>query len=185
MFAEAQPALDSATLVFVDEAGINRKMTRRYARAHRSRRAVGHAPASWGKNTTLTGAMSTSGMLVLSRRLGSGTTRGSFAAFVRDELCPALTAGQTVVLDNLSAHKGEGLRAAVEAAGARLLFLPAYSPDFNPIELAFAKVKTRLRAAAERTPDGLLAATGAAIDAVTAADARAFYAHCGFALQAD
>ena len=72
---------------------------------------------------------------------------------------------------------------AVEAMGCRLLFLPAYSPDFNPIELAFAKVKQRLRAAAERTPDGLVAATARAIDAVTAADARGFYAHCGFPLR--
>ena len=90
-----------------------------------------------------------------------------------------------MVLDNLSAHKSEAARTAVEAAGGRLLFLPAYSPDFNPIELAFAKVKARLRAAAERTPDGLLAATAAAIDAVTAADARGFYAHCGFPLPAN
>jgi transposase len=87
-----------------------------------------------------------------------------------------------VVLDNLSAHKSEDARTAVEAVGARLLFLPPYSPDFNPIELAFAKVKEHLRAAAERTPDGLRAATTSAIDAVSAADARGFYAHCGFAL---
>jgi len=87
-----------------------------------------------------------------------------------------------VVLDNLSAHKSADARTALEAAGARVLFLPAYSPDFNPIELAFAKVKERLRAAAERTPDGLVAATASAIDAVTAADARRFYAHCGFVL---
>jgi transposase len=82
----------------------------------------------------------------------------------------------------LSAHKSEVARTAVEAVGARLLFLPPYSPDFNPIELAFAKVKERLRAAAERTPEGLFAATAAAIDAVSTTDARGFYAHCGFVL---
>jgi transposase len=87
-----------------------------------------------------------------------------------------------VVLDNLSAHKSVDARTAVEAVGARLLFLPAYSPDFNPIELAFAKITQCLRTAAERTPEGLFTATAAAIDAVSATDARAFYAHCGFPL---
>jgi transposase len=90
-----------------------------------------------------------------------------------------------VVLDNLSAHKREQARTAVEAVGARLLFLPAYSPDFNPIELAFAKIKERLRTADERTPDGLFTATAVAIDAVSAADAHGLYTHCAFPLQAD
>jgi len=85
----------------------------------------------------------------------------------------------------LGAHKSADARTAVEAVGCRLLFLPASSPDFNPIELAFAKVRQRLRAAAERTPDGLVTATASAIDAVTAADARAFSAHCGFSLPTD
>jgi transposase len=107
------------------------------------------------------------------------------SAYATRVLAPSLRPGQVVVLDNLSAHKGTDARTAVEAVGCRLLFLPAYSPDFNPIELAFAKVKERLRAAAERTPVGLLAATAAAIDAVTVADARACYAPCGFPLPAD
>jgi transposase len=106
----------------------------------------------------------------------------AFVAYAERVLAPSLHPGQVVVLDNLSAHKREEARTAVEATGARLLFLPAYSPDFNPIELAFAKIKQRLRTAAERTPDGLFAATAVAIDAVSAADARGFYAHCGFPL---
>jgi transposase len=106
----------------------------------------------------------------------------AFVAYAERVLAPTLRPGQIVILDNLSAHKSEDARTAIEAAGARLLFLPAYSPDFNPIELAFAKVKERLRTAAERTPEGLVAATAVAIDAVSAADARGFYAHCGFPL---
>ena len=147
-FAEAQPSLDPAALVFVDEAGVNRKMTRRYARTHRSRRAVGHAPAGWGKNTTLTGAMSASGMLVLSRRVGGGTTTVSFLAFVRDELCPVLTSGQTVVLDSLSAHKASEAREAIEAAGTGVLYLPRYGPEHNPIALCWAAVQRVLRGGA-------------------------------------
>ena len=109
----------------------------------------------------------------------------AFVAYAERILAPSLRPGQVVILDNLSAHKSEGARTAVEAAGARLLFLPPYSPDFNPIELAFAKVKARLRAAAERSPEGLVAATAAAIDAVSTTDARGFYAHCGFPLPSD
>jgi transposase len=98
---------------------------------------------------------------------------------------PTLRPGQVVVLDNLGAHKDERARRLVEAAGCRLLFLPPYSPDFNPIELAFAKLKERLRRTAARTYDALVEAIGDALDDVTAADARAFYAHCGFPLPAD
>ncbi len=96
---------------------------------------------------------------------------------------PALRPGQVVVLDNLSVHKSAEARAAIEAAGCRLLFLPAYSPDFNPIELAFAKLKQALRRAAARTDDALVEAIGAALAAITAAAARAFFAHCGFPLR--
>ena len=106
----------------------------------------------------------------------------AFVAYAERVLAPSLRPGQVVVVDNLSAHKSELARHAVEAVGARLLFLPAYSPDFNPIEFAFAKIKERLRAAAERTPEGLLTATAAAIDTVSAMDAQGFYAHCGFPL---
>ena len=103
----------------------------------------------------------------------------AFAAYAERVLAPSLRPGQVVVLDNLSAHKSDGARTAVEAAGARLLFLPAYSPDFNPIELAFAKVKERLRAAAERTPEGRRHRCR------STTDAHRFFAHCGFPLPAD
>jgi transposase len=112
-------------------------------------------------------------------------TGAAFTAYAHRVLAPSLRPGQVVVLDNLSAHKQEQARLAVEAVGARLLFLPAYSPDFNPIELAFAKIKAQLRTAAQRTPEDLLRATAQAIDAVSPADAHGFYAHCGFPLPAD
>ena len=168
--------------MFVDEAGVNRKMTRRYARAHRSRRAVGNAPAGWGRNTTLTGAMSASGMLVLSRRVGGGTTKASFLAFVRDELCPVLTPGQTVVLDNLSAHKAAEVRDAVEAVGCRVLFVPPYSPEYNAIEKAWSKLKAALRRIGARTQDALEVAITDAAATITASDAAHWIRGAGYVL---
>ena len=173
--------LAPADVVFVDETSTNTAMAPRYARAPRGERAVGRVPRNRGPNVTLLAALTPAGIgpaLVV-----EGAVDGAaFELYVERLLAPGLRPGQVVVLDNLSAHTGERVRDLVTAAGARLLFLPAYSPDFNPVELAFAEVKERLRAAAERTSGGLAAATGAAIDAVTEADARGFYAHCGFPL---
>jgi len=107
------------------------------------------------------------------------------AAYAEQFLAPILRQGQVVILDNLSAHKDERVRRAVEAAGGRLLFLPAYSPDFNPIELAFAKLKAALRRASARTADALVSAIGAALAAITPADASGFFAHCGYPLAED
>lgn len=177
---ERQPALDAARLVFVDEAGVNRKMARRYARAHRSQRAVGHAPAGWGKNTTLTGAMTERGLLVLDRRVGGGTTKARFLAFVVDVLCPALTPGQTVVMDNLWAHKTPEVRSAIEAAGCSVLFVPPYSPDFNPIEKLWSKLKGTLRRMAARTQEALDLAITEAAGAVTATDAANWIRGAGY-----
>jgi transposase len=177
-------ALDPADLIFIDETSTHTALTRRRARAPRGARAVGRVPRNHGPNVTLLAALTPQGIgpaMVLSGAVDSA----AFALYAERILAPRLRPGQVVVLDNLSAHKSADARMAVEAAGARLLFLPAYSPDFNPIELAFAKVKARLRAAAERTPDGLVAATARAIDAITAAEARGFYAHCGFPLPAN
>jgi transposase len=177
-------ALDPADLIFIDETSTHTAMTRRRARAPRGERAVGRTPRNHGPNVTLLAALTPEGIGPAWAITGA-VDGAAFAAYATRVLAPSLRPGQVVVLDNLSAHKCADARTAVEAVGGRLLFLPAYSPDFNPIELAFAKVKQRLRAAAERTPAGLFAATAAAIDAVTAADARAFYAHCGFPLPAD
>jgi transposase len=173
--------LDPADLIFVDETSTHTALTRRRARAPRGERAIGRVPRNHGPNVTLLATLTPAGVGPALAITGA-VDGAAFALFAERLLAPTLRPGQIVVLDNLSAHKSADARMALEAAGARVLFLPAYSPDFNPIELAFAKVKEHLRTAAERTPDGLVAATASAIDAVTAADARSYYAHCGFVL---
>jgi transposase len=174
-------ALLPEDLVFVDETSTHTALTRRRARAPRGERAVGRVPRNHGSNITLLAALTPHG-IGPALSLTGGVTGAAFAAYATRLLAPSLRPGQVVILDNLSAHKSEAARKAIEAVGARLLFLPAYSPDFNPIELAFAKIKERLRAAASRTADDLLAATATAIDAVSVADALGFYHHCGFTL---
>jgi transposase len=173
--------VDPTALIFLDETSTHTAMTRRRARAPRGERALGAVPRNHGPNITLLAALTPRGIGPALSLTGS-VTGNAFTAYAQRVLAPSLRPGQVVVLDNLSAHKQAAARLAVEATGARLLFLPAYSPDFNPIELAFAKIKAQLRAAAERTPQGLLTATAQAIDAVTPTDARGFYAHCGFPL---
>ena len=173
--------LNPADLVFVDETSTHTSMTRRRARAPRGERAVGRVPRNHGPNITLLAALTPAG-IGPALAIPGAVDGAAFVAYAERVLAPSLRPGQVVVLDNLSAHKSESARHAVETVGARLLFLPPYSPDFNPIALAFAKVKERLRAAAERTPDGLFTITSGAIDAISATDARGFYAHCGFPL---
>ena len=173
--------LNPADLVFVDETSTHTALTRRRARSPRGERAVGRTPRNHGPNVTLLATLTPEG-IGPAVAISGAVDGAAFVAYAERVLAPSLRPGQVVILDNLSAHTSEGARTAVEAVGARLLFLPPYSPDFNPIELAFAKVKERLRAAAERTPEGLVAATATAIDAVSTADARGFYAHCGFLL---
>ena len=111
------------------------------------------------------------------------TTKAVFEAYVEQVLAPSLRAGQVVILDNLGAHRGEGVREMVEARGCSLLFLPPYSPDFSPIEEAFSKIKALLRKAAARTREALVEAMGRALDAVTAKEARGWFAHCGYAVR--
>lgn len=158
-------------------------MTRRYARAPRAARAIGAVPRNYGQRTTLLAALTPSGLdapLLLAGALDTA----SFVAYLEQVLCPTLRPGQVVVLDNLSCHRAAAARAAIEAVGCTLQFLPTYSPDFNPIELAFAKVKASLRRAAARTQAALDAAIREAIDAVTATDAHHWFRHCGYLLPA-
>jgi transposase len=114
--------------------------------------------------------------------LNGAINREAFEAYVEQSLLPTLIPGQIVICDNLAVHKSPRARAVIEAAGCQVRFLPSYSPDFNPIEHAFAKLKQHLRGTAPRTFAGIVAATGPALDAVTAADARGFFAHCGYHL---
>lgn len=178
---EEAAALDPADLIFLDETSTHTAMTRRRARAPRGQRAHGSVPRNHGPNVTLLAVLGPDG-IATALSIEGATTRPVFDGFVEEFLVPVLRPGQTVVLDNLAVHKSARAQDLVEAAGCRLLFLPAYSPDFNPIEPVFAKVKTALRASAARTGDHLLTTTKAALDAVTPADAAGCYADCGFPL---
>jgi len=174
--------LDVQCLVFVDEMGTNTSLSPTYAWAPRGRRAHAKVPRNRGKNTTLLASMTSEGMGPCLAIVGS-TTRGVFEAYVERVLSPVLRPGQVVVMDNLTAHKGGRIRELIEARGCELLYLPPYSPDFNPIEEAFSKVKGFLRKAGAHTREALVEALGAALDAVTIGDACGFFEHCGYRLR--
>ncbi len=171
--------VDPAALVFVDEAGTHTSMTRRHARSPRGRRAPGVVPRNRGRVTTLVASLTLAGMGP-ALAVEGGTTIAVFEAYVDQVLAPSLVPGQVVVVDNLAAHHASRARELVEARGAELVFLPAYSPDFSPIEEAFSKAKELLRTAAVRTREALVEAIGRALRAVTAADARGWFTHCGY-----
>ncbi len=171
--------LDPADFVFVDATGTNRGMTPRYARAPRGQRAHGRVPAQRGTNLTLVAALSLEG-IAAAMTLSGALDGAACAACTRELLGPALRPGQLVIWDNVRPHQGEAVRALIEARGCRVLFLPAYSPDFHPIEEAFSKLKECLRRAEARTREALEAAITAALAAITAADARGWFTHCGY-----
>jgi transposase len=166
-------------LVFVDECSTNVAMVPRYARAPRGERAYGKAPRNWGRNVTLISSITLSGMGASMSIEGSADGE-SFSLYLEEVLCPALRPGQIVVMDNLSVHKNRSVRDLIESRGCELWFLPAYSPDLNPIEEAFSKAKGILRKAKARTLDALFEATAGALSAVGARDARGFIGHCGY-----
>jgi transposase len=166
-------------LVFVDEMGTNTSLHPLYAWSPRGDRARCLVPRNRGANTTLIASMTAEGMGPCLAVEGA-TTRIVFEAYIEKVLVPSLRRGQVVVMDNLSAHKGARVRELVESAGCELLYLPPYSPDFNPIEEAFSKVKGLLRKAEARSRKALVEAMGKALDAVTTQDARGFFEHCGY-----
>ena len=155
------------------------RVTRRRARAPRGERARGRVPRNRGPVTTLIAGLSLAGMAPAMTVQG-GTDTAVFATYLEHFLLPALHPGQIVVVDNAGAHKPEQIRALVQAADCRLVFLPAYSPDLSPVEEAFSKLKTLIRAATARTRAALDAAIAVALAAVTAADAAGWFAHAGY-----
>ena len=163
----------------MDECSTNLALTRLYARAPRGERAFGKAPRNWGKNITLIASLSTEGMGAAMSVEGA-TDGTAFETYVKHFLAPTLKQGQVVVMDNLQVHKSMKVREIVEAAGAEVLFLPPYSPDFSPIEEAFSKVKSILRRVGARTREAPLEATGQALDAVSRRDAVGWFGHCGY-----
>ena len=172
-------AIEPGRWVWVDEFGSNTGLTRHFARAPRGERAHATAPRNHGANRTTIASLTLEGVgpgLILDEAM---TTRG-FEAYVQHVLAPTLQPGQIVGLDNLRQHQSARVREVIEARGASLWFLPTYSPDFNPIEAAFSKVKTLLRSAEARTHETLVAAIWAALAAVTPADAQGYFAHAGY-----
>jgi transposase len=156
-------------------------MTPRYARAPRGQRAYGRVPHNWGDNVTLVATLTPAGPGP-AMTLAGALDGPAFMAYVREVLLPTLEPGQTLVLDNLAVHHRAAIRRLVEAHGCRLLFLPPYSPDYNPIELAFATLKAALRRAAARTRPDLEAAIAAALDAITPQATANWFRHCGYHL---
>ena len=154
-------------------------MARMFGRAPRGERCRAAIPHGHWQTTTFVGALTLSG-IVAPMTLGGAMNGPAFLAYVTQQLVPRLRPGDVVVMDNLPAHKPLAIRAAIEAVGARLRFLPPYSPDFNPIELAFAKIKAHLKRLAARTIDALWDAIREAIDAVTTTDASSFFKACGY-----
>src|SRR4051795_12843897 len=154
-------------------------MTRRRSRAARGIRARGAVPRNRGSVTTLIAGVSLAGMSP-AMTVEGGTDTAVFATYLDHVLLPALPAGTVIVVDNVGAHKPDRMGELVTAAGCELVFLPAYSPDLSPIEEAFSKIKTLVKAAAARTRAALDAAIAAALDAVTAADVAGWFAHAGY-----
>jgi transposase len=170
--------LAPARFVFVDETSTASNMTRRYARAPGKHRASGYVPRNYGTRTTLIAALTPEGIGPAMTLPGAVDTL-AFTVYVEQVLCPALRPGQIVFMDNLSVHKHPAIREMIEAKECELRWLPRYSPDMNPIELAFAKIKEILRTAHARAQEALDTAITAALDAITATDAQGWFKHCG------
>jgi transposase len=177
---QALPRLDPDRLVFLDETWATTNMTRPHGRAPRGARLVAAVPhGHWHTTTNVRGLRSTAPVAPLV--LDGAINGAAFRAYIEQMLAPALAPGDIVIMDNLGSHKVGGVREAIEARGAELLYLPPYSPDLNPIELAFSKLKRALRSAAARTLDGLWNTIASLLDRFTPAECAAYFRHCGYA----
>ena len=177
--------MDTDRLVFVDETSTNVALTPRYARAPRGERARGKAPRNWGKNVTLLSSITLEEGMGPSMSIEGSSDTDSFGIYMREILAPSLKRGQIVLMDNLSVHTSGWVRELIEEKGCQLWLLPSYSPDLNPIEEAFSKVKQLLRKAKARTLEVLFGATAQALDAVSADDAHGYFEHCGYKMPED
>jgi len=175
-------ALDAARFKFIDESGVNLAMTRLYGRAPRGERVVGTVPQNFGANVTMLAALGSHGVEAV-MTIDGATDAEVFRVYVAQVLRPTLRPGDLVIMDNLRAHKGAGVREAIEQAGAQVLYLPPYSPDLSPIEPCWSKLKTALRAAKARTREALEDAIAQALATITVSDAHSWFHHCGYALQ--
>jgi transposase len=174
--------VDPKRLVFLDESGIDTRMTRAYARAAASQRAVGKVPWGHWKRLTVLGALSTEGVAA-AMSIAAATSTRVFLAFIEKVLIPAIRQWRPdaiVIMDNLAAHKAKAVQQALDRAGISYRYLPPYSPDLNPIEQAWSKLKTHLRAKAARNLEALEAELGPALDIITAQDAQGWFRLAGY-----
>jgi transposase len=171
--------LDPERLVFIDETWAKTNMARTHGRAPQGQRLRMSLPHGHWKTTTVVAGLTLRGMIA-PFVLAGAMNRAAFAAYVEQVLAPELRPGDIVVMDNLSSHKAPAIRTLIEAAGAELLFLPPYSPDFNPIENAFAKLKAYLRKTAARTKDALWSAIGRIVDSFTRDECLNYFANAGY-----
>jgi transposase len=178
---EAIAGLDTSRFVFVDEASTTLNMARRYARAPGCARAYGYVPRNYGTRTTIIASLLPTGIGPVMTLAGAADA-AAVVAYIEQVLCPVLAPGQIVFMDNLSAHQDPRIRASIEAVECTLRWLPRYSPDYTPIELAFSKLKAFLRSALARTQDELDAAITEALETITATDAYGWFKHCGHIL---
>lgn len=176
---ENQPNLDPDRLVFIDETWASTKMARTHGRAPRGQRLLAAIPHGHWKTTTFVAGLRNGGMIA-PMVLDGPINRELFQEYVEQVLVPELRPGDTVIMDNLGSHKGVAVRAAIEAAGASLLYLPPYSPDLNPIEKAFSKFKAKLRKAAARTVETLWAAIGEISETFSPAECANYFVSAGY-----
>jgi transposase len=174
-----QPKLDASRLIFLDETWATTNMARSHGRARRGERLVAPVPYGHWHTTTFLCGLRQDG-LVAPLVLDGAINGAAFLAYVEQILCPTLHPGDIVICDNLASHKVSGVRDAIEACGASLLYLPPYSPDLNPIERAFSKLKRLLRSAAERTVDALWSAIGRLLQQFTPDECANYLRHCGY-----
>ncbi len=171
--------LDAKHLVFIDETWAKTNLARTHGRSRRGTRLIAKLPYGHWKTTTFVAALRIDGLCAPT--VVDGAMNGvTFLAYVRQQLVPTLTVGDLVILDNLSAHKVAGVREAIEAAGAKVVYLPPYSPDLNPIELVFSKLKWLLRSAQARTVDTLHSLLGTLLDHFPPDECRNYLRHCGY-----
>jgi transposase len=182
VWCELQKELDPTKLVFLDETWAKTNMTPRYGRALKGERLIESVPHGHWKTTTFIAALRHDD-LIAPYVFDSPINGTSFLAWVEQSLAPALRTGDIVVMDNLSSHKVAGVQKAIEAAGAKVLYLPPYSPDLNPIEQVFSKLKTLLRKAAARTIDALWDAVGEVLDAFTPQECSNYLTNSGYSLR--
>ncbi len=166
---------------FLDEAGSNLAMTRAYGRGAKGERVIETVPQNYGENITMLATLTATGIEV-PMTINGAVDGIVFKVYVAEVLCPTLEAGDIVVMDNLPAHKVAGIRELIEACGAKLIYLPPYSPDLNPIEKCWSKIKTHLRKAKARTRDELEKALREALLLVTEKDAHGWFRSCGYAI---